>query len=745
MTTARPVPLRRKLTWLTMTCSVVALLTTAVALGAYEWFSYRRTLYRHLETMSTIAARNSSAALAFASPEDARRILAALETEPAITAAALYDAQGRRFAAFRPDARAADLPEVAPADGIRTAGTELFLALPVREEKRFGTLLVRADVRLIRERLLGYLVVLAGTTALSGLLAFLLTGWLTRRLVAPVQALAAAATGVKTKADYSVRVERTDDDELGQLTDAFNEMLARVQENESALYRNAERLRLAVAAAQIGTWDWNLVRDEVMWNDRNYEIFGMPAGLPVNSRLFFSVVHPDDRPRVRMAIETAVSTTTDFSVEFRLARPERPPHYVLVRGLFLKSSAGDPLRAVGVTMDVTEARGAELRVLESERRFRAVAERAPALIWSCDTNLQRDYFNKTWLNFTGRNLDAELGSGWQAGVPEADVARWHEVVGTAARQRDPYSIEYRLRRADGAFRWVIETGSARLAADGSFAGYLGSCIDITTRKVNEAELEAHVKARTRELEIANQELESFPYSVSHDLRGPVRAIQGFAEIAIEECEAGNGAAAVERLHRVIKAAERMNKLIDAVIGMARISRAEPVIETVNLTRMAEEIMGFLRSAAAVPRAVEVMIAPDLECQGDERLLRIVLENLLGNAWKFTARVPSPRIEFGTQLIDDQRVFFVRDNGAGFKPALAHKLFHAFERLHDAAQFEGLGVGLNTVQRVIEKHAGRVWAEGSEGKGATFYFTVKVGEPAPVVAGAGSGSGFRIHR
>lgn len=728
MKSSRRVPLRRKLTWLTMTCSIVALLTTAVALGAYEWLSYRRTLYVHLETMSTIAARNSTAALAFANPADGHRVLAALENEPAITAAALYDSAGRMFASFRRDVGAPDLPAAAPPDGIRTSGAELLIAVPVSEEKRFGTLLVRADVRLIRERLYGYLAVLGGTTVVSGLLAFLLTGWLTRRLVAPVQALVAAATGVKTQADYSVRVEKTDDEELGQLTDAFNAMLARVQENENALYRNAERLRLAVAAAKIGTWDWNLVRDEVIWNDRNYEIFGVPVGLPVNSQLFLSLVHPDDRQRVRMSVESSVSTSNEFSAEFRLSRPERPPHYVVVRGLFLKSSAGDPLRAVGVTIDVTEQRGAELRVMESERRFRAMAERAPALIWSCDANLRREYFNKTWLAFTGRTLEAELDSGWQTGVPEADVARWHEIVGNAVRQRDPYSLEYRLRRADGVFRWVIETGSARVAADGSFAGYLGSCIDITTRKVNEAELEAHVRARTLELEVANQELESFSYSVSHDLRGPLRAIQGFAEIAVEECEAGNASAAVERLQRVIKAADRMNKLIDAFIGMARISRAEPVIEKVSLTRVAEEIMSFLRSASATPRAVEVALTANLECHGDERLLRIVLENLLGNAWKFTARKKIPRIEFGATEKDGARVFYVRDNGAGFKSALGHKLFHAFERLHDASQFEGLGVGLNTVQRVIEKHAGRVWAEGVEGEGATFYFTIGVSSP-----------------
>jgi PAS domain S-box-containing protein len=588
--------------------------------------------------------------------------------------------------------------------------------------KRFGTLLVRADLSAVSVRLAAYAFVLLGTTLVSGLLAYLLTGWLSSRIVAPVHALVQAATGVKTTADYSVRVPKAEEDEIGALTDAFNDMLARVQANEGELYRNAERLRLALQSAKIGTWDWNLVRDEVVWNERNYEMFGVAEGTRVDSHLFFGSVHPEDRLRVKAAIESAASNFTDFSVEFRTARPEGAPHHVVARGRFLKSSAGDPLRAVGVTIDITESRRAELRVAESEMRFRAMAERAPAMIWSCDARLARDYINKTWLGFTGRPLEQELGCGWLAGLPEADAKRWAETVRAAAGQRDPYQIEYRLRRADGAWRWIFETGSPRLAADGAFSGYLGSCIDITARKENEAELELHVQARTRELAAANQELESFSYSVSHDLRGPVRAIQGFAEIALEECQEKRPEDAVDKIQRVIRAAERMNKLIDAFISLARISRVELKIETVNLSRIAEEVVSFLRSTKP-DRAVQVTIAPGLECHGDERLLRIALENLLGNAWKFTARKEAPQIEFGARPEKGERVFFVRDNGAGFSPALAHKLFQAFERLHHASEFEGMGVGLSTVQRAIVKHNGRVWAEGAEGEGATFYFTV----------------------
>lgn len=725
-------PLRQKLTWLAMTCSIVALLTTAVALGTYEWVFYRKTMYSHLTTLTVITARNSAAAVAFANSEDARRILSALDAEPAVVGAVLYDGTGAPFAEFWRAAKpAANLvPARAPVPGSVVVGSDLEITVPVVETKRFGTLVVLADVSAIRVRIAAYGIVLLCTTVVSGLLAYLLTGWLKQRIVSPVQALAAAAARVERNGDYSVRVPRESDDELGALTDAFNAMLARIEQKERQIARGAESLRLAVEAAQIGTWDWDLPNDLVVWNDRNYDLLGLERGAPISSGAFLTQVHPDDRLRVRAAMDAAFNASADFAVEFRVPQRDRVT-YVVARGRFFRAPTGVVERAVGVTLDVTERRTAELRVIESELRFRAVAERAPAMIWSCDQDLNRDYFNKTWLTFTGHTLEEDLGTGWQDGMPAADLFRWQQVAGAAAAQRDPYSVEYRIRRADGALRWVVETGSPRMAADGSFAGYLGSCIDITARKENEEELEAYVRLRTRELQAANQDLESFSYSVSHDLRGPVRAIQGFTDIALEDLDEKNVGAARERIERVAKAADRMNKLIDAFISMARISRAELTVEAVDLSRLAEETISFLRTASPA-RVVDVRITPGLQAHGDERLLRIVLENLLGNAWKFTSKRERGRIEFGAEQRDGERVYYVRDNGAGFDASLSHKLFQAFERLHAGSQFEGLGVGLSTVHRVISKHNGRIWADAMPDQGAVFYFTVPDREPAPSV-------------
>jgi two-component system, NtrC family, sensor kinase len=222
-----------------------------------------------------------------------------------------------------------------------------------------------------------------------------------------------------------------------------------------------------------------------------------------------------------------------------------------------------------------------------------------------------------------------------------------------------------------------------------------------------------------ELERKNRELEAFSYSVSHDLRAPLRSINGFSRIVLTDC--GDSLAPRNRdyLERVCAAAERMGELIDDLLELSRVGRAELRRGRVNLSAIAHQVVDQLRQASG--RDVEVVIHDDLLADADRRLMQIVLENLLGNSWKFTANAPSSRIEFGT--VADGSVYFVRDNGAGFEMTSIEKLFRPFQRLHSDAEFPGTGIGLATVQRILDRHGGRVWAESVVGKGATFYFTI----------------------
>jgi len=250
------------------------------------------------------------------------------------------------------------------------------------------------------------------------------------------------------------------------------------------------------------------------------------------------------------------------------------------------------------------------------------------------------------------------------------------------------------------------------------------------------DLEQRVAERTQELQerhealrrnaaellAANQELDAFSYSVSHDLRAPLRSIDGFSHVLLEDYAAQLDEAGRDSLQRVRAASQRMATLIDDLLKLARVTRAEMRTEVVDLSGMARDIVAELQRATP-ERHVEFAITAGLEARGDPRLLRVALDNLLRNGWKYTAKQPRPQVEFGSTDVNGERAFLVRDNGAGFDMKYMDKLFGVFQRLHSAAEFEGTGVGLATVRRIITRHGGRIWAEGAVDRGATFYFTL----------------------
>jgi signal transduction histidine kinase len=271
----------------------------------------------------------------------------------------------------------------------------------------------------------------------------------------------------------------------------------------------------------------------------------------------------------------------------------------------------------------------------------------------------------------------------------------------------------RAQRADWMYRQISRILRAETERDSALAA-----LERTNK-----DLESRVRERTAELEAVNRELESFSYSVSHDLRAPLRAIDGFSALLAEEFSSALGDEGREHVERVRGGVRRMAELIDGMLVLSRAAKKEMTRRPVDLTAIAETVARELR-AAAPDRKAEFVIDRGLRTTGDESLLRAALDNLFGNAWKFTSKNASARIEFGRaagQL--GENVFVVRDDGAGFSMDYAHKLFGAFQRLHAQEEFPGTGVGLVTVQRIIARHGGRIWAEGAPGKGAAFYFTL----------------------
>ena len=361
---------------------------------------------------------------------------------------------------------------------------------------------------------------------------------------------------------------------------------------------------------------------------------------------------------------------------------------------------------------------------DGDDRYRALLESAPDAVVIADTHGRVVLVNAQTESLFGFGRHELLGMPVEMLLPErfrADHAGLRQ--GYAARPvTRPMGAGldlYARRRDGGEFPVSISLSPIRV---GELTYVYAAIRDITAQRVAERrirELNDSLARQNNDLKAVNQELEAFSYSVSHDLRAPLRAIDGFSQILLKEHAGQLDEKGLDRLGRVRRGAQRMGELIDDLLKLSRVSRAELKVQRVDLGGLATEVVEALRKQEP-ERSVTLDIAPNLDAEADPKLLRIALDNLLGNAWKFTARRQAARIEVGRE---NATTFFVRDNGAGFDMAYADKLFGAFQRLHDATEFPGTGIGLATVQRVIHKHGGRIWAESAPEAGATFRFTL----------------------
>lgn len=384
--------------------------------------------------------------------------------------------------------------------------------------------------------------------------------------------------------------------------------------------------------------------------------------------------------------------------------------------------------AAALTRADRRRRSAEAQVREREAHLATTLESIGDGVIATDDQVRIARINAVAERLTGWPRDEALGrplsdvfrlvhehTGAPVDNPAERVLREGTVIGLA-----DHAV---LVARDGTRRPIADSGAPIRDAEGPIHGVVLVFRDDSEAHRLYAQLEDRVLERTAELESANQELEAFSYSVAHDLRAPLRAISGFSEAVLEDAAGRLAPEDVRRVTQIRDAATRMNELIGALLDLARISRTEPRRRHVDVSALARTVIDGLR-AAQPAREVEAVIGDGLVAYADPRLLEIVLSNLLGNAWKFTAKRDRARIEVGVLPGGPPPVYFVRDNGAGFDPAQTGKLFGAFQRLHTAAEFEGTGIGLATVQRIIRRHGGLIWAEAELDRGATFYFTLQ---------------------
>jgi PAS domain S-box-containing protein len=380
---------------------------------------------------------------------------------------------------------------------------------------------------------------------------------------------------------------------------------------------------------------------------------------------------------------------------------------------------GQPAELV-LAQDVTERNRVEAALRASEERFRTLATSANDAIVSADSHGHITYLNSAAERLFGYPSAEAVGEPLTILMPESfrdahsrGLERYNR---TGEARVVGKTVELVGRRKDGA-EFPMELSLAAWSR-GSEKEFTGIIRDISDRKRSEQMLRHYAG----QLEAANSELDAFAYSVSHDLRAPLRSIQGFGQALIEDCGERLDELGREHLQRIRKATERMAALIDDLLELSRVTRVSLRSERVDLSGAAEAILAELAEGDP-DRSVRVSVMPGAIATGDPRLLKVVLDNLLRNAWKYTRRKPDAHIEFGVSDEGPAPVYYVRDNGVGFDMAYVDKLFQPFQRLHSVAEFEGTGVGLASVQRIVTRHGGRVWAEGAEDEGATVYFTL----------------------
>ncbi len=384
-----------------------------------------------------------------------------------------------------------------------------------------------------------------------------------------------------------------------------------------------------------------------------------------------------------------------------------------------------------IVRDITERKRAVEALRESNEYLESLfnSANAPIIVWDPEFRIMR--FNHAFENLTGKSAASVLGEDVGVLFPPSEREGSMELIRRTLGGERLDAVEIAIARADLTIRTVLWNSAAIFAADGQTpVAAVAQGLDITERKEAEesirqlnADLEQRVRDRTVQLEVANAELEAFSYSVSHDLRAPLRGIDGWSLALLEDYREKLDDQGREYLGYIRSDTQRMGQLIDDLLKLSRVTRNRMERTLVDLSAISQTVVARLRERE--PNAqVEFEAQPGITAWCDAGLIEIVLTNLIDNAWKFSSKRPVARIEFGRTEVEGRSAFFIRDNGVGFDMTYVDKLFGVFQRLHKATEFPGTGIGLAIVQRAVRRHGGRVWAESKLGVGTTFYYTLE---------------------
>ncbi|BAY13605.1 PAS domain-containing protein [Calothrix sp. NIES-2098] len=524
---------------------------------------------------------------------------------------------------------------------------------------------------------------------------------------------------------------RDESDAVRGVIGAFLDVTERKQV-ENALRENQERLTLALDAARMGSWDWDLQTDRSIWTPYHEMIFGYEPGNPQRTyQEWSSLVHPEDLPRVEVKVQTAMAKQQDYEDEYRVIWADGSLHWVSAFGRFQYNQQGQPVRMLGMLFEITDRKQAEVALRQSELVFRTLADTMPQMFWITQPDGYHEYFNQRWYDYTGKTLEQTRGEGWQKILHPDDVQRTIEVWQNSLSSGKTYDIEYRLLRAsNGEYRWHLGRAFP-LRQEGQIVKWFGSCTDIHDQKLaieERAQALERERAARIELEKASRMKDDFLAIVSHELRSPLNPILGWSTLLLKRQL--NAEKTTQALEIIERNAKLQTQLIDDLLDVSRILRGKLSLNicVVDLVATIEAALETVRLAA---EAKSIQIKTQLDTvvgtvEGDPNRLQQVIMNLLTNAVKFTP--PDGQVEISLQQMGANAQIQVTDTGKGITPDFLPYVFERFRQADDVTtrKFGGLGLGLAIVRHIVELHGGSVQvASPGEGLGATFTVNLPV--------------------
>ena len=738
----KDIPIQKKLMRFIFFISTVVLMVTCIIFFTYELYTFRKATLEKLSTIGKIISANSTAALAFNNYDDAREILSALKSDPHIVGGALYTIDGTLFSKYPVDLNENDFPDKPGVIGYHFSRNYLEGFHPVLQKtKQLGTLYLKSDLGAMYKQFQLYGIVVVLVIILSFLFAYLFSRILQKSISKPILALAETAKVISDKSDYSIRAIKLGKDELGFLTDAFNQMLVKIQYQNQALSKFNKKLEQKVkerttALEAINKYledsekqiqsIFNCAPDAVIvinhessiikWNHKAEKLFGWEEyeviGKPLHEFIIPKRHQQAHINGMNNYLSKGESIVLNKDIEIEAINRKGIEFNVLLSISPVETK--DKILFIGFIRDVTEKKKAEEALRVSEEKFNKAFQLSPAgvVLINLVTGDCLD-INDSFLEIMGLQREEVIGGATlETGILNIDLSQ--EILEEIKQKGSVKNSEIEFKKKSGEMGAILF--STELIVIGQEKCSLTIIYDITYRKKAEAEL----KRKSEELIRSNQELEQFAYVASHDLQEPLRMVTSYVQLLSNRYKNKLDEDANDFIEFAVDGSNRMRILINSLLEYSRVNRIKP-FEIIKMEELLNGVLGDLKKQIQENDAL-IKIDPLPDTWGDFVLIGQLFQNLITNAIKFKGE-KKPEIHISCTKEKKTYLFSVKDNGIGFDKSYAEKIFVIFQRLHSKEKYSGTGIGLAICKKIVERHRGKIWVESEINKGSTFYFTI----------------------